>query len=321
MGKEIFHTVSDSEHGFRLDALVARINNYSFRTAKRAIAEGNVLVNGKTRAPHYKAVTGACIMIRQIASDHVFFPLKLAAASNNYVAFIKPAGLHTAHIAESNTPSLEKNIAHQWLACRTTETLLSDNVIPNFLLPLLPQEMTHTAFPLASLPEASPCLLSRLDAATSGIVPAATSAAAAEQFKTMETAGQIHKYYLAVIHGIPEKEFVVQNTLDMDTRKKTRVLTKISPDKTRHTEVFPLKNVPTTAPISKLGKNLSIVVVRIRRGARHQIRAHLAYAGFPLLGDALYGPAPEAKNLHLHHACLVMPEFSAFCLPTWLGTR
>ena len=317
MGKEIFHTVSDSEHGLRLDALIARIGEYSFRAAKRTIAEGNVLVNGRTRAPHYKVAAGACVMVRQTAPDQRFPPLELAAANSDYVAFIKPAGLHTAHIVESTSPSLEKSISRQWADCRTAGRLLPDYAIPDFLLPLLPQCVTNTPFPLASLPEAPPRLLSRLDAATSGIVPAATSATAAERFKALETAGQIRKYYLTVVHGIPEKDFVIQNALNMDTRKKTRVLAKVSPDETRHTEVFPLKSPPYTS-IPGIGEHVSFALVRIRRGARHQIRAHLAHAGFPLLGDTLYGPDPEDADLHLHHACLAMPDFFAFCLPAWL---
>ncbi len=43
--------------------------------------------------------------------------------------------------------------------------------------------------------------------------------------------------------------------------------------------------------------------VRLASGFRHQVRAHLAWIGFPILGDALYGDR-EAGRLHLHAARL-----------------
>ncbi|MBU1247724.1 MAG: RluA family pseudouridine synthase, partial [Proteobacteria bacterium] len=46
----------------------------------------------------------------------------------------------------------------------------------------------------------------------------------------------------------------------------------------------------------------------IARGARHQIRAHLAAAGHPIVGDALYGTAGE--RLCLYHTALDFPGFS-----------
>ena len=320
MSKDIFHTVSGAEQGCRLDALVARIAQYGFRTAKRAIAEGNVLVNGKSRPPHYKVVAESCLVIRQTVPEHAFPLLEVAAASSDYMAFVKPAGLHTAHIAESNTPSLEQSIACQWLDYRATGNISPGSALPDFLLSLLPEQTTPSLYPLSALPENAPLLLSRLDAATSGLVPAATSAAAAERFKVLERTGLVCKYYLTVVRGSLEKNLTITNALDTDTRKKTRVLEKFSADKTRHTEVFPL-NTLTIPSFQDTGENLSFAAVRIKRGARHQIRAHLAYAGFPLLGDALYGPDPETQNLHLHHACLTMPDFFAFCLPAWFTTE
>jgi 23S rRNA pseudouridine1911/1915/1917 synthase len=51
--------------------------------------------------------------------------------------------------------------------------------------------------------------------------------------------------------------------------------------------------------------------LRIRRGFRHQIRCHLAWLGFPITGDALYGglPAPEtAAGIALRARTLRFPD-------------
>ena len=47
--------------------------------------------------------------------------------------------------------------------------------------------------------------------------------------------------------------------------------------------------------------------VALTRGFRHQVRAHLAWMGFPLLGDALYG-GPPSDRLYLHAASLAFPH-------------
>lgn len=86
----------------------------------------------------------------------------------------------------------------------------------------------------------------------------------------------------------------------------------------------------------------SLLEVVIYMGARHQIRAHLSFAGYPIVGDPLYGSTrpnrsdgPEgpgasfgpwqadsgqnlaAPRLYLHHFGLTMPEFVALCPPPW----
>ena len=63
-----------------------------------------------------------------------------------------------------------------------------------------------------------------------------------------------------------------------------------------------------------------LVGCRIRKGARHQIRAHLAAAGHPLLGDEPYGAEHSCANgaFLLHHGRVSLPDFAASRLPAWL---
>ena len=90
------------------------------------------------------------------------------------------------------------------------------------------------------------------------------------------------------------------------------------------------------------GFTCTLVRCVIRKGARHQIRAHLAALGHPIVGDARYGgtgdagpqspaagqpaphpgPQPEqhaaAPTLFLHHARIVLPGLAVACPPPWL---
>ena len=65
-----------------------------------------------------------------------------------------------------------------------------------------------------------------------------------------------------------------------------------------------------------VGKHIALVVLRPLTGRTHQLRAHCAALGTPILGDTKYGVRPDAEGLpeeaeaglHLHAARLVMPH-------------
>jgi len=75
----------------------------------------------------------------------------------------------------------------------------------------------------------------------------------------------------------------LKRKLDTDDRKRTRVLGKLDPEERNWTLVW---------PETPLAGNKTLVRVRIQAGARHQIRAHLAAANLPIVGDPLYGDMP-----------------------------
>ena len=74
-----------------------------------------------------------------------------------------------------------------------------------------------------------------------------------------------------------------------------------------------------------IGRRLgtSLLRVHLRRGRAHQVRAHLAAAGYPIVGDSIYGGA-TAAGLHLHAAAVRFrhPQSGALILiesppPAW----
>ena len=124
----------------------------------------------------------------------------------------------------------------------------------------------------------------------------------------------VRKRYLALVHGRLDAPLALTRALDTADRKKTRVTPETTPDATRHTLVEPIRSVDGPAG------EAALVRATIQRGARHQIRAHLAAAGFPLMGEWLY-PSPLAgkpgARLYLHHAKVEFPGFSALDMPGW----
>jgi 23S rRNA pseudouridine1911/1915/1917 synthase len=152
-------------------------------------------------------------------------------------------------------------------------------------------------------------LVNRLDVLTTGLVLARLdgSEAGVRQYRELEDRGLVTKTYLAVVHGRVAGEFVVHRELDVDDRSRVRLLEQ-GAGKLRQTWANPLAEDPASG--------LCLLEVVIRKGARHQIRAHLAHAGHPILGDDLYG-AKKANGLYLHHGMVELPGFAARAEPEW----
>lgn len=150
-------------------------------------------------------------------------------------------------------------------------------------------------------------LLNRLDTPTSGIVLAAATAAAAAQYQAWQDEGRVHKWYLAVVHGHFAQARVCTARIEDARRRQVRVLPDPDPSPLRHTHVWPLCH----------DADATLVVVRILKGRRHHIRAHLAACGHPIVGDGRYGTGSTEDGLFLHHAALVLPGFTACTPPAW----
>jgi len=147
-------------------------------------------------------------------------------------------------------------------------------------------------------------LLNRLDGLTSGIVLAAEGEEQAGLYKDWQNAGQVRKWYLALARGEAGGLELTGRILD-DNRRVVRV-TGTQDEPLRWTRAAKIAAVD----------GCTLLLVRILKGRRHQIRAHLAAAGHPLVGDPVYG-AGEPGGLFLHHWRVEMPGFAASLDPDW----
>ena len=151
------------------------------------------------------------------------------------------------------------------------------------------------------LSEASfaPALCNRIDRNTGGIVIAAKNAQALRDMNERIKNNKISKKYLCAVHGtLPQKADTLCDFLVKDSKNnKVRVLKN--------------KAVGAKEIITKYGylaynkeKNITLVEVELVTGRTHQIRAHMASVGNPLLGDGKYGINEKDRRIGYKHQAL-----------------
>src|SRR6185436_5197829 len=117
-----------------------------------------------------------------------------------------------------------------------------------------------------------PGLLHRLDNDTSGLVAVARTQGAFNAFAAQFRAAEVDKIYLALVTGKPPPHGRIASAIAHDPRRSDRMVTAApSVDGARPAE--------TEFKVLEQGRGGALVEVRIRRGARHQIRVHLASLG------------------------------------------
>jgi 23S rRNA pseudouridine1911/1915/1917 synthase len=268
--------VPREDAGQRLDRLVATRGGVGRRRARELCEAGRVTVDGRRARGAEEVREGATIEL-PVATDDAsadeHAPLDVRLETPALVVVHKPAGQPTAPLRPG-----ERGTLANALVARYPETA----------------GVGRRA--------REPGLLHRLDTQTSGLVVACRTKDALTRLGAALDSGEVEKRYLAIASGVELPDSgVLDAPLGPDPRRRGRV--RAVPD---HERGYARLSLTHFRVVERRGA-LLLVELRMARGFRHQIRAHLAGAGAPLVGDALYGGRawPERPERHALHASYV----------------
>ena len=161
-------------------------------------------------------------------------------------------------------------------------------------------------------------LVHRLDRGTSGVLIAARSPAAWSGMRAALSRADGEKTYLAEVAGASANAGVSDAPIGRVGRRGARV----------RTDGGGRNPLPahTTWEVIERREETTLVRVRLTKGRAHQVRAHLAAAGHPIVGDDLYGGGAGALHLHAATVRFVHPHTGQEILieappPDWAKIR
>ncbi|MFH1653915.1 MAG: pseudouridine synthase [Pseudomonadota bacterium] len=211
--------------------------------------------------------------------------LKIIHIDNDIIVIEKPAGVPTLSSPKGRDDSLAQMLLEKYEELRDIE------------------------------PRGEAGLIQRLDNDTSGLIIAARNQSSYDALSKASKNGEIKKVYLALVHGLTPQKDVVDKPIAHHPRKKDRmVVCNSAAEKTEwkgrdaKTEFVALSYYKDKIDPTK---TYTLLRVTIKKGARHQIRVHLASAGYPLVGDKIYSkksnPELQRHLLHSYGVCMKHP--------------
>lgn len=145
----------------------------------------------------------------------------------------------------------------------------------------------------------TPALINRIDRNTGGIVMAAKNADTLRIMNQKVKNRELHKFYLCVTHGIPPKteDLLVDYLIKDESKNQVKVFDRQVPGSKEIKTYYRVLKTDKVLAERSGKRNVSLVEVELLTGRTHQIRAHMAFIGCPLVGDGKYGSNALNKEL------------------------
>jgi 23S rRNA pseudouridine1911/1915/1917 synthase len=268
--------------GKRLDKFLnERIEDLGRHQAAELCASGHVRIDGKRAKKSALVTAGATVRVElgepEFLAAEPDLPLAVRLERPELVVVDKPAGMPSAPLKNGERGTL----------CGA-------------LLGRYP-EMQGLGYRARE-----PGIVHRLDIQTSGLVLAARTREAFTLLTRALELEAIHKRYFAlVLAGLPEAG-EISRALAPDPSHPERVRVLEPGDLSGYA-----RQKTTRYRVVREARGYALLEVEVGSAFRHQIRAHLASLGHPILGDAVYGGqhVPELGARHALHASQI----------TWAG--
>ncbi len=273
------------EEGGRIDVLLASLTKLSRSQVQKAIKSGFVSVDGKViDSPSFKAQKGAVLLYAPVEQEKKTFaapensvPLSFVYKDKDIAIINKPRGMvvHPAPGHENDT-------------------------LVNYLF----ADDKDFDFDKDDSVNVRPGIVHRIDKDTSGLLCVAQNPQAESLLQQEIREGDFHRTYLALVYGnVKDHKFRIDAPLTRPNHTERKAKVDLYKGREAITHCVTLAN----------NGKVSLLRVSLETGRTHQIRAHLAYIGYPIVGDPLYGRGNEkialqGQALHAFSLSLIHPR-------------
>ncbi len=263
----------------RLDVYIAsKDENMTRSSAQRQIINGNVFVNGKkiTKVAYKVSENDEIVVEKEEAKEIELkaqdIPIDVVYEDNDIIVVNKPKGM-VVHPANGNP----------------------DGTLVNAVMAICKDSLSGIGG------EIRPGIVHRLDKDTSGLLIVAKNDKAHVNMSEQIKKHEVKKTYVALVRGVVKEN---EATIDMPIGRSNSDRKKMAVTKTG-------KNAVTHIKVLKRYDKYTLLEINIETGRTHQIRVHLAYIGYPIIGDYIYsngknefgiiGQCLHAKSLEFKH--------------------
>jgi 23S rRNA pseudouridine955/2504/2580 synthase len=255
--------IGNNEAGQRLDKFLRKwLKDVPLSGIYKSIRKGDIRVNGRKSKENYSLLKGDVVETKYIISKHKDTklrrlgsdPLKITYEDRNILLVEKHPGILVHSDGNSKDPTL-------------TDYVLSYLYDRGEYDPQ--KEITFTP---------SPC--NRLDRNTSGIVIYGKNYDTLKLLNEMIKNRDIKKYYEAVVKG-KIKEGIYEGYILKDIKNNMSVVYDVPRKNT--------KKISMDIKVIQSCGTFSFIELELITGRSHQLRAHLAHLGNPIIGDSKYG--------------------------------
>ncbi len=310
--------ITNREAGQRLDRYLCKLLPMAGTGfLHKMLRKKNITLNGKKAEGHEKLTAGDQIALYFAQETlHKFMGHQpLEAAETSAASKISATGEYLAaykaypgiKIIYENTHIL---LADKPVGILTQKAAPSDRSLNEWLIGYL---LTQGEITEAELAACRPSVCNRLDRNTSGIVLCAKSVQGAQLFSSLLQNRTLHKYYQLYVKGTLQDSQLIEGYLTKDSRHN-RV--SIQPhSRANDSSLTKESYIRTHYRPLKAETDKTLVEVELLTGKPHQIRAHLAGIGHPLLGDYKYGD--KNWNDYYKKTCQIRSQLLHACRVTF----
>ena len=257
--------VNEENVGKRIDSFIPMVQEDISRSmVQKLIEQKNIKVNGKETKHSYKLKLNDEIEIfvpeaKEINLKAQDIPLNVIYEDNDIIVINKPKGM-VVHPANGNPDGTLVNAVMN--KCKDSLSGIGGEIRPG--------------------------IVHRLDKDTSGAIIVAKNdkvhVALSEQLKNHE----VKKTYLALVRGIIKEN---EATINMPIARSKKDRKKMDVDKNGKEAITHFK------VLGRYKNKYTLLQINLETGRTHQIRVHLSYIGYPIIGDEVYSNGKNEWNV------------------------